>query len=190
MTSDCPSPSELRRLCDGEFSASVESELCAHIDGCPDCQNLLEQLSSADDIASALRQGDSEHDSDELRRRLAQLKHEHLSRDGLGGEATLVDMRPWLDSNEGSGGFGRIAEFELNRCIGRGGMGVVFPSARSQAQSRCCSKDDGAGLARRRKGRRTFFARSSRRRSDQSSQRGHDSCGRPSPRTPLISSWS
>ncbi|HEX5271018.1 MAG TPA: protein kinase, partial [Gemmataceae bacterium] len=43
---DCPARQHLRRLLDGELSADDESDVSAHLEGCPRCQEVLEELTA------------------------------------------------------------------------------------------------------------------------------------------------
>lgn len=121
---NCPTKDELRKLCRGEISAENEQSLSYHIDECPECQAAIDQFSGAL-LASAQALNDHlpANDSHILRERLAELK---IQRPSPGNRQTqqFQDLSPWLEL--GDTDIGRVAHYDLIRCAGRGGMGVVF----------------------------------------------------------------
>ena len=119
----CPSPDVLRRLCAGGLRREDETTITDHIDRCERCQSTLDDLGAGDVAASWLTPPVSrQHDSDELRQRLRQLKEE-LRVESSQGTNVYTDLAPWLEPGEK---IGRIDDFDLLECVGRGGMGIVF----------------------------------------------------------------
>ena len=113
--------------------------MITHIDQCTQCQLELDtlQASANDWINNAAESSPTTYSSSSLTTRLDKIK---LDRAGLVGNveagspvSRFQDMTPWFDPIEdadqtSSHGpiIGRIAEFDLLKLIGRGGMGAVF----------------------------------------------------------------
>ena len=121
---ECPTHEILRRLCRGEIATDGEQSLVQHIEHCQSCQSAIDQLSgSFVDSAQTLNESEGHNDSQLLRERLATLKVQRPSPQGQNSRQ-FQDLSPWID--EGDSDIGRVAHYDLIRCLGRGGMGVVF----------------------------------------------------------------
>ncbi|MEM7316683.1 MAG: serine/threonine-protein kinase, partial [Planctomycetota bacterium] len=84
----------------------------------------IEQFSNAlDSAAQTLGQANHVGDSILLRERLEQLKVQRPSPQST-GTPQHQDLQPWIA--EGDTDIGRVDHYDLIRCVGRGGMGVVF----------------------------------------------------------------
>lgn len=119
----CPSPDVLRRLCAGGLRSQEEAAITDHIDRCKVCQSTLDEIGACLDATSGMTpHSEPLLDSNELRQRLQKLK-EDLPAESRHSVKTFTDLLPWL---EPSGEIGRIDEFDLLECVGRGGMGIVF----------------------------------------------------------------
>ena len=120
---NCPSNHELQAIC-LDAPESVDPKVVAHIEHCKACQNSMEEFSQALTVsAQSLRETIDIGDSHQLRDRMAQLKRQRPSRER---DATpqYQDLEPWIERDDS--GIGRVGQYELVCCVGRGGMGVVF----------------------------------------------------------------
>ncbi len=129
---DCPTEDTLQRLCRGETNANEEGDLLAHIDTCDVCQHAIDQFSNGF-IGSAPTLGHADQVSDSLllRERLGQLKVQRPSPQPT-GTPQHRDLQPWID--DGDTDIGRVDHYDLIRCVGRGGMGVVFEAFDQELQ--------------------------------------------------------
>ena len=131
----CPNTETLHQLCEGVLSADSETEITAHLDQCAACRESLDAIGRP--IASPLPLSELTPASDpskKLQVALQQLKSASLA-DAIGpSRVVFQDLCPWFDPIDN--GIGRIAEYELLECVGRGGMGVVF-KARDTRLERC-----------------------------------------------------
>ena len=120
----CPTEAELRKLCVGDISAEQEKALTEHVDQCETCQAAIERFSSPFvDSVQVLAEANVVGNSVLLRERLGKLKIQRPSPQP-GTVPQHQDLQPWID--EGDTEIGRVGHYDLIRCIGRGGMGVVF----------------------------------------------------------------
>ncbi|MEM9366855.1 MAG: serine/threonine-protein kinase [Planctomycetota bacterium] len=121
---DCPSTERLRHLCTEMTGDDGEETLVAHVNACEECQGELRDI--ADGLAAdalPLENLAWVVNSQALQERLDALK---LQRRSPHPQHALQyeDLRPWIQ--EGDTEIGSIDHYDLVRCIGRGGMGVVF----------------------------------------------------------------
>lgn len=125
----CPSHAWLVRLIDGKLTANQESELASHLEDCSICRETLEQLNQSELLDNRQQPSkiiDSqtiESSSVEMEKKLAQIRANRPAAD-LAFDSNYADILSWLEKSDQ--GIGRIAEFELIRFVGRGGMGIVF----------------------------------------------------------------
>ncbi len=112
----------LRLLLDDRLSEREQAELSAHVESCEPCRNTLEKLAADAELWSdvqSLRQTNASNDGntaafgDEEHVFFSSLKDDHLRCDFLA---------PSDDPTK----IGRLGDYEIERAIGRGGMGVVF----------------------------------------------------------------
>ncbi|MEQ8835506.1 MAG: serine/threonine-protein kinase, partial [Lacipirellulaceae bacterium] len=122
---ECPTEETLRQLCRGQQSEEHEALLFTHVDRCTKCQTLIEQLGGGSlEAAQSLQDKVSDEESVVLQERLRKLKKERPSSAGTPSAVRFEDLSPWIDVGDES--LGRVDEYDLVRCVGRGGMGVVF----------------------------------------------------------------
>lgn len=129
---ECPTQSELLKLCCHEIDAEREQVLLEHVDQCAACQAVVERFSDPL-VASAqsLAATNASSDSTLLRERLGQLKIQRPSPQPSNAPQHQ-DLQPWID--EGDTDIGRVDHYDLIRCVGRGGMGVVFEAFDQELQ--------------------------------------------------------
>lgn len=141
MTTPCPSEDRLRDWVAGRLGEAEGDEVGRHADGCAGCQSVLEEIlpGSVSGAAGA--------SLSVFVRRLAGslpaevLRAEPRVRGGIGeaatsirapGEAALDTFRPESTvsgakaGSKGSGPLPELADYEVLRVLGRGGMGVVY----------------------------------------------------------------
>jgi serine/threonine protein kinase len=120
----------LEALVAGRLGQADEDALTSHLEGCPACRAALEGLAAQADswagVARSLREGPALAES-ALRDALGRL---------AGGPRQAADTIPhppaaeadlgFLDPPGQPGGLGRLACYEVQAVLGRGGMGVVF----------------------------------------------------------------
>ena len=120
---ECPNEGVLLELCRGYLEADRTKPILQHVDQCADCQFTIDQfaeglVSNVEGLGEPM-QGDSAL----FRERLRSLQ---LSRPSPqpGQPLWYRDVEPWID--EGDTEIGQVGHYDLIRCIGRGGMGIVF----------------------------------------------------------------
>lgn len=140
-TTTCPATEELRHLLDGELSGERQLECTEHLDSCAGCQARLEELATAGSNLSrvvanlhasepaatsaywpalqALDAGARESNDTGVPRPSARTR-----------ETPLNFLEPASDSAY----LGRLAQFDVMRVLGRGGMGVVLEAFDSRLQ--------------------------------------------------------
>jgi serine/threonine protein kinase len=128
----CPEPARLARLLAGTLPEGDRRDLTGHLDGCASCQASLEQLAVGDTgLAVAVRAAAAEPLPP------SRSKYWHALKE-LEGEATTVGrsgrvasrmvsvLLEVLEPSETPGNLGRLAHFEIEQLLGRGGMGTVL----------------------------------------------------------------
>jgi eukaryotic-like serine/threonine-protein kinase len=134
-TENCPPNVDLDRLLRGRLTEARSSALAEHVGGCSGCQKRLELLAGGDDLASKLREVESEQpptDSAywpaleaaevELRTTHLAINNEELDDDLPNGNLKLDFLQP----SDKQDRLGRLGSFEIIRVVGQGGMGVVL----------------------------------------------------------------
>src|SRR5689334_21171359 len=136
--STCPADAQLRALLDNRLKGHEGDNLLRHVDGCPHCQQRMEQL---DDVCSALpevasingvegrsvpRPADSMDYGPAFHRAFALL----YAGPNQGAACAQQVEQPSLDRLLGKyadrSNPGRLGPYELQAVVGRGGMGIVF----------------------------------------------------------------
>ncbi|MEM6468102.1 MAG: serine/threonine-protein kinase [Planctomycetota bacterium] len=121
----CPTAEELKALCRGDLSPDRERLLTAQLEECSACARALEELGGSYEKLSSKEWNEitRECQSPGLQEVVVQSK-----RASLAGERNALmshdDLAPWLESCETQ--LGRVGQYQLIECIGRGGMGIVF----------------------------------------------------------------
>lgn len=154
ITTECPTPDELKRLVANRCPEARAAELHEHIGGCPACQARLDRLpGDGPDVADHLRVAERERppgDSQfwgamrEVERELTRTAVPPVPRGALpanGALAVTAAVAPTPASGDPSddppdlsflappqrpGAIGRLGAFDILRVVGRGGMGVVL----------------------------------------------------------------
>lgn len=128
-TKNCPNKDWFTRLLDGKLTPEQEARLSRHLDQCQRCQATLEQFNRSEllDSNAALNSesvsGSGIQLPEVVESKLAEIRAIRPSIE-VAFNSGCADILPWLEDAETH--IGRVAEFELVRFIGRGGMGVVF----------------------------------------------------------------
>ena len=128
---NCPDQKWFARLLDGKLAREEEAKLSRHLDQCSLCQEKLEQFSQSElleNITNADCDVSAVNPLRTLRPAVLELKLAEVRANRpetmLAFDSGYADLLPWLEEAEPN--IGRIAEFELTRFVGRGGMGAVF----------------------------------------------------------------
>jgi serine/threonine protein kinase/HEAT repeat protein len=121
----CPDARRWSDLLDSRLPEPAASALSSHLEACPGCQRMLEQLTTGEpswvEAAGVLER----RPRPELRRAMERLKAEgEVGRD-TAGPSTIATL-PFLRPSSEPGHVGRLGPYEVQGVIGRGGMGVVL----------------------------------------------------------------
>ncbi len=137
-TIQCPRPEELRQLLDGTLTGERQIECTDHMDSCESCQAKLEELATAGSNLTGLVQKihEAEPVSDSaywpaLKELDSGITETFVPKSTPRGRNLSLDfLLPASDSAY----LGRLAQFDVMRIIGRGGMGIVFEAFDSRLQ--------------------------------------------------------
>ncbi len=135
-TTECPPLSDLERLVRGRCTDARTACLCDHVGNCPACQKRLDAISgSASGLADHLREASTEIPANNSAywRALAEAEEE-LRRTALFQANGLIDTPipqdelklDFLQPPDKLNRLGKLAQFDVIRVVGRGGMGVVL----------------------------------------------------------------
>lgn len=139
---DCPAPHELNRLLDGSLSSERQRECTRHLDECPCCQEKLEQIAAAGtNLIQLVEHLDTDRPAADsaywpaVQALSANFDETFVPRSGSGSgvrrrDPSLEFLMPATDPAY----LGRLAQFDVMRIIGRGGMGLVLEAFDSRLQ--------------------------------------------------------
>ncbi|MDB5340941.1 MAG: Serine/threonine protein kinaserelated protein, partial [Planctomycetaceae bacterium] len=136
---DCPPPEELRQLLDGTLSGDRQEACTSHMDSCSGCQAKLESIATDGTNLSSLVQSlhESEPSSQSaywpaLKSLDAAVQVTMIPRSAVARprELSLHFLQPATDAAY----LGRLAQFDVMRVLGRGGMGIVLEAFDSRLQ--------------------------------------------------------
>ena len=136
--SKCPAATDLQHLLDGTLSGSQQQECTSHMDSCECCQAKLEELATAgSNLSAVVKHLDEVTPPSEsaywpaLNALNSGMQETIVPRSGSRSrDSTLSFLLPPSDAAY----LGRIAQFDVMRVIGRGGMGVVLEAFDSKLQ--------------------------------------------------------
>lgn len=129
-TSKCPSAADLRELLDGNSADSDQAGIVAHLDQCGCCQQSLEALANSDSTLAATLQEQAIYKTPEshsafwpaLKNAEQALTTDTPAAPRLSPEVSLAFLDPPADGSH----LGSLANFNVVRVVGRGGMGIVL----------------------------------------------------------------
>jgi|GEM_PF-577473 len=138
-TTECPPLAELERLIHGRCTDARNAALCEHVGSCPACQKRLDQLTgSVSDLADHLREAESEPPAKDSAywRALASAEEELRNTTVFPSNGEVLDAATpapegdlkldFLQPPDKPNRLGKLAQFDIIRIVGRGGMGVVL----------------------------------------------------------------
>lgn len=134
----CPEVEELRKLLDGTLSGDRQQACTNHMDSCHGCQSKLEGIATGGSNLSQVIEhlDDSEPPANSGYWKAAQALEDAVQETFV--PASSVRRRDltldFLDPASDSAYLGRIAQFDVMRILGRGGMGVVLEAFDSRLQ--------------------------------------------------------
>lgn len=139
VSSKCPSAADLRDLLEGNVADSDQAGVISHLDECSGCQQSLEALANGDSSIAVTLLDQAAHQTPEPSSAYwPALKNVEQALTAAAPEAARSPeiSLTFLDPPEDDSNLGRLANFEVARVIGRGGMGVVL-----QAIDTCLQRD-------------------------------------------------
>ncbi|MEM6366301.1 MAG: hypothetical protein AAF745_17870, partial [Planctomycetota bacterium] len=128
------------------MTAEQEAKLSRHLDQCERCQAELDRLNNLGSLKPdsdlLVPQGERWKGDKAIQSRLDRLRE--LRPKNAESSTGFEDILPWLEQQKDT--LGKIAEFELVKFIGRGGMGVVFEAFDSKLHRKVALKMMSPGM--------------------------------------------
>jgi serine/threonine protein kinase len=139
-TITCPPTEELRQLISGALSSDRLSQCTEHLDSCPSCQTKLEELATEGTNLSQVVE--HLHESEPLATSAYWPALKGLANGTAAETATIPQAKSrtrevqltFLQPATDPAYLGRLAQFDVMRILGRGGMGVVLEAFDSRLQ--------------------------------------------------------
>jgi serine/threonine-protein kinase len=127
----CPGRGLWLRLLDGDLPEREQADLAGHLNHCPRCQEVMENLTAGSDVwlgaARSLKQEATTPPAPALRRVIHELKEEGQETLAPADQTpTLEQALDFLSAGGPAGPGGRLGPYQVVRVVGRGGMGVVL----------------------------------------------------------------
>ncbi|MFH0965578.1 MAG: bifunctional serine/threonine-protein kinase/formylglycine-generating enzyme family protein [Planctomycetota bacterium] len=148
MAEDCPSKELLRRLVTGEHTEEELEQLAAHLGTCQSCRKAVEDIGG--DLG-ALRRPPPDKDAPSERQKQT-LEIQADKKPGVVLPQGIV-----LDAPRDSKYLGRLDEYDVERVIGAGGMGVVVKAYQESLNRSVAIKIMNPTLAQNAVARRRFL---------------------------------
>jgi tRNA A-37 threonylcarbamoyl transferase component Bud32 len=120
--SGCPSERDLQALARGELDTPAMAVVRAHLDECIGCQEMLAEIRRSLGIESFGLDEPITHDAEQLAKTTDPATQTEVRRQGIEDALEL----PMLGRSSDPRAIGRIAAYEINAVLGRGGMGIVL----------------------------------------------------------------
>lgn len=134
----CPSHEELQQLVEGSLSGEHESECTEHLESCTCCQQHLEEIATAGTNLSQVVEKLNENVQEPTNAYLTavrSLEAQGLALTKTSGEVPRREVSlDFLQPPTDAAYLGRLAQFDVMRVLGRGGMGVVLEAFDSRLQ--------------------------------------------------------
>jgi WD40 repeat protein/serine/threonine protein kinase len=111
----CPSRDDLERLLAEQLPSEAESRLCEHIDTCGRCAKVLDELTSIPEVAAAPGWPNA-----------GRTPNGYARAGGYERLRAWLPVTPPVPEDTPAESFPRIPGYEIERELGRGGMGVVY----------------------------------------------------------------
>ncbi len=144
VASKCPSSGELRELLDGNTPDSGQTEIVAHLDRCSGCQQALEAMANGDSSLVVTLLEQTAYKTPEphsaywpaLKNAEQALTVDRQAPTNTPRRGLQEISLAFLDPPEDGSHLGSLANFNIVRVVGRGGMGLVL-----QAVDTCLQRD-------------------------------------------------
>src|SRR5437899_3034607 len=114
----CPDLRILQQYVSGALEAQAAESVCAHLGECRDCRDMVTELGGSPTLASSTAAGDAAR---RTTTGATPTLTEHKSED----EEDVTEL-PFLLPSLDPKAIGKIANYEVLRVLGRGGMGIVL----------------------------------------------------------------
>jgi Tol biopolymer transport system component len=134
--SPCPDRLRLQGLLETSIPEAEQADLVGHLDSCTDCQHSLEEMAAGSSWPGAARAADTPQPPSDSAYWVALRKVENqaLARTEItsapeeadGPDAAAPVSLDFLNPSDRPGSLGRLGDFEVEKVIGRGGMGMVL----------------------------------------------------------------
>lgn len=129
-TIPCPDRARLKDLLDGALPSSEQEALLAHLESCPACQRVMEELAAGRDTwAGVARQlgGPTSSPDAALAEALEQAREARQSGAGTFGSDVVSELPlNFLAPSDDPAHLGKLDHYEVLEAVGRGAMGCVF----------------------------------------------------------------
>jgi serine/threonine protein kinase len=125
--SPCPDAGRWGDLLDSRLPEPVAATLNSHLESCPGCQQTLDRLTAGEATWADDAREVAHRPRPALRQAMERLKAEtEVGLDTAGPAAPGAPTLPFLRPPTDPANIGRLGQYEVQKVLGRGGMGVVL----------------------------------------------------------------